>query len=150
MSFSPLLEAVIGRRNWPVVNTESYTDFVQEHRFTVLFHPGDWERLGESNDVAVILPELETAFQGVFKVAVVDRLSERKLQATYRFPAFPALVFLRDGDYLGAIPRVLDWDDYLREIARILSLKPSAPPPFPMPGMRPAQAEDSGEPVHFH
>ena len=150
MNFSPLLQGVIDRRGWPVLTLESYREFVDATPYSVLFFSGDWERLGESNDVAIILPEMETAFQGVFKPAVIDRLSERKLQAVYRFGAFPALVFLRNGAYLGSITRVLDWDDYLRETARILSLEPSDPPPFPLPGIKPAQNEDAGEHMHFH
>lgn len=149
MNFSPLLDGVIARRGWPVVGLDTYRDFLASHDYTVLFFSGDWERLGESNDVAVILPEVESAFQGVFKTAVVERAAERKLQAIYRFPAFPALVFLRNGDYLGALTRVLDWDDYLRETARILESEPSEPPPFPMPGALRPRGEDVNEP-HFH
>lgn len=147
--FSPLLDGVIARSGYPIVGLGDHAEHLSRHRYSVLFFPGDWERLGESNDVAIILPELTAAFQNVFQPAVVERASERKLQAVYRFGAFPALVFLRDGHYLGAITRVLDWDDYLRETARILSLEPSAPPPFPMPGARPAVADD-GETHHFH
>lgn len=147
--FSPLLRGVIARYGYPLVNLENHAASPAAHQYSVLFFPGDWERLGESNDVAIILPELTAAFQNIFQPAVVERASERKLQAVYRFVAFPALVFLRDGQYLGAITRVLDWDDYLRETARILSLEPSAPPAFPMPGARPA-ASDDGESHHFH
>lgn len=147
--FSPLLQGVIARSGYPVVSLENRADSLSAHRYSVLFFPGDWERLGESNDVAIILPELTAAFQHVFQPAVVERASERKLQAVYRFGAFPALVFLRDGEYLGAITRVLDWDDYLRETARILALEPSAPPPFPMPGARSAASDDS-ESHPFH
>lgn len=150
MSFSPLLEGIIARRDWPVVNLETYRALAEQSQYTVLFFPGDWQRHGESNDVAVILPELEDAFQRVFTPAVVETGSERKLQAVYRFRAFPALVFLRDGAYLGVITHVLDWDDYLREAARILSLEPSDPPPYPLPGVKPASSGDDVDHMQFH
>jgi hydrogenase-1 operon protein HyaE len=81
----------------------------------------------------VILPELARALQEAFRPAVVNPASERKLQARYRFNAFPALVFLRRGEYLGVIKRVLDWDDYLHEIADILVREPTEPPRFEFP-----------------
>jgi hydrogenase-1 operon protein HyaE len=131
--FSPVLTMMMERHRIPVVDAANIDAFAGAHDFTALFFPGDWLRLAESNDVAVILPELVQAFQGVFKPAVVSRESERKLQSRYRFNAFPALVFLRNGEYLGAIKRVLDWEDYLTEIAGILTRGPSAPPPFELP-----------------
>lgn len=131
--FSPLLNAMIARTGTPVVGEADIETFAGERRFGVLFFSGDWQRLGESDDVAVILPELLAAFDQVFAAAVVERSAERKLQARFRFPAFPALVFLRDGRYLGAISRVLDWSDYLLEIADILKREPSDPPPFRLP-----------------
>ncbi|KAB1083007.1 hydrogenase-1 expression HyaE [Neorhizobium galegae] len=151
--FSPLLDGIIARSNYPVVGLENYLEFAEAHEFSVLFFPGDWQRLGESNDVAVVLPELALAFQKVFQPAVVAELSDHKLQAVYRFRAFPALVFLRRGKYLGVITRVLDWDDYLHETARILSLEASDPPPYPRLGERAAkpesdELENSGH--HFH
>jgi hydrogenase-1 operon protein HyaE len=44
------------------------------------------------------------------------------------------MVFLRDGGYLGAITRLLDWDDYLERIRAILAARPHEPPPFELPG----------------
>ena len=101
--------------------------------FPWCFFAGDAERLAESNDVAVILPELTRALQGQVKAFVVDRDSERELQRRYRFNRFPSLVFLREGDYLGVIQGVRDWTDYLTEISDILSRDPSDPPPFAFP-----------------
>ncbi|MHB1104590.1 MAG: hydrogenase-1 expression HyaE [Devosia sp.] len=131
--FSPVLNTMIGRHGFAVVDEATADTFAAAHEFVALFFPGDWQRLAESNDVAVILPELAQSFQGVFKPAVVAMESERKLQARYRFNAFPALVFLRNGEYLGVIKRVLDWDDYLHEIAGILMREPTAPPRFELP-----------------
>jgi hydrogenase-1 operon protein HyaE len=131
--FSPVLNAMIARHGFAVVDEATVDAFAAGNEFVALFLPGDWQRLAESNDVAVILPELEQAFQGVFKPGVVAPGSERKLQARYRFNAFPALVFLRRGEYLGAIKRVLDWDDYLHEIAGILMREPTEPPRFELP-----------------
>ena len=94
---------------------------------------GDPERLVEVADVAVILPEILTEFKGRLTPALVEKSAERGLQRRYRFNAFPALVFLRGGEYLGAICRVLDWQDYLMEVQSILAREPSVPPAYEFP-----------------
>ncbi|MCB1477480.1 MAG: hydrogenase-1 expression HyaE [Tepidamorphaceae bacterium] len=131
--FSPLLQSIVEKHGYTVVDEESLAAFAAANEHVVLFFAGDAERLGESNDVAVILPELHAVFRDVLVPAVVSREAERGLQRRYRFNAFPALVFLRDGQYLGTIQRVLDWGDYLREIPEILGRTPSEPPPFKLP-----------------
>ncbi|RWB51125.1 MAG: hydrogenase-1 expression HyaE [Mesorhizobium sp.] len=146
--FSPLLSTMIERHGMTIVDEMTVDAFAENHDFTALFFPGDWQRLVESNDVAVILPELVAAFHGVFKAAVVAKESERKLQSRYRFNAFPALVFLRNGEYLGVIKRVLDWEDYLGEISSILAREPSAPPPFELP--EGCATSDRHDHDHFH
>lgn len=131
--FSPLLETIIERENISVVTEENIDAFAGSSGDVILFFCGDFKRLVEVNDVAVILPELVKASDGALTAAVVDRESERALQRRYRFNAFPTLVFLRNGDYLGAISRVLDWGDYITEINEILSREPSEPPAFEFP-----------------
>ncbi len=137
--FSPLLENIIEREKLPVVSDENLDLFLQDSGDVILFIAGDAKRLVEVNDVAVILPELVKAFQGRLTPAVVARDSERAAQLRYRFNAFPTLVFLRNGEYLGAITKVMDWIDYLNAIAEILSGDPVDIPPYKFPdGCAPA------------
>ncbi len=131
--FSPLLQSIIKRHGYDVVGHEDLEDYTRERQYVVLFFAGDAERLGESNDVAVVLPELHNAFQNIFTPVVVARESERELQRKYRFNAFPSLVFLRRGEYLGTIQRIQDWVDYIRDIREILSSEATEPPPFKFP-----------------
>ena len=133
MSFSPLLQSIIDREGYAVIDHEGLDAFAAEHDHVVLLFAGDAERLMESNDVAVVLPELHQAFQKVFTPAIVVRESERPLQRRYRFTAYPCLVFLKDGQYQGAIQQVRDWDDYLREISDILMSEAKDPPAFELP-----------------
>ncbi|MCI4663045.1 MAG: hypothetical protein MRY63_14645 [Neomegalonema sp.] len=132
--FSPLLQSVIDRHGYRVIDEAQHDAVTAELDFSVLLFAGDAERLAESDDVAIILPELEKLFKGVFTPLIVARESERKLQQRYRFNAFPALVFLRRGAYLGAVPRVLDWSEYVTEISKILTSEPSQPPAYEFPG----------------
>ncbi len=131
--FSGLLTSIIEREGIEVVDEEGLDQQAKETVFSMVFFPGDAERLAESNDVAVILPELNKALQGAVTPFVVDRSSERDLQRRYRFNSFPSLVFLRHGEYLGVIQGVKDWNEYLNEITGILTREPTDPPAFKFP-----------------
>ena len=76
--FSPLLKSIIDRSSIPIVTEEDANAFLSSKGHAVLFFAGDWERLSESNDVAVILPELHQFAKGI-AVAVVARSAERQL-----------------------------------------------------------------------
>ena len=128
--FPPLVQAMIEQHGYPVLGAEGIASYTREHEVVVLFFTGIMKPLPETADLAVILPELEKAFDGRFAPAVVAPGDQRPLQLEYRFRQWPALVFLRNGEYLGVITQVLDWADYGTEIERILAAAPSEPPPF--------------------
>jgi len=130
---SPLIRNMIEQYGYPVLNEDTLDDFLQSHEECVLFFTESPERFPESNDVAMILPELVKEYGNRFAAAVVEREAERSLQARYGFNEWPALVFLRDTRYLGAVCRVQDWVDYLMKINQILSSEPKPAPGFPTP-----------------
>ena len=131
--FSPLLQSLIEREGYRVVTHDDLDAAAEPLLFSMLFVAGDAERIAESNDVAIVVPELDKVFEGAVTVLIADRGSERDIQRRYRFNAFPVLIFLRHGEYLGCIQRIHDWTDYLREIPEILTREPSDPPPFKFP-----------------
>jgi hydrogenase-1 operon protein HyaE len=146
---SPLIDALTTRHGFATVNENNVDAFLNAGEQCVLFFAGDPERLVESDDVAVILPELLKKFPKLIP-ALVEKPAERALQLRYRFNAFPALVFLRGCSYLGAVSRLLGWQEYLTEIADILARVPSEPPPYKFPERcvpqnSPAQDHHAGE-----
>lgn len=92
----------------------------------VLFVPGDAGRNLETPDVAVILPELHMAFQGRFDCAVVDDAIEEAVREAAKVFKTPSLIFYREGEMIGAIPKVRDWSEYVERITQIMAL-PMAP-----------------------
>jgi hydrogenase-1 operon protein HyaE len=86
----------------------------------VLFVTGDPRKTPEALDVAVILPEVVMAFQNRFRPAVIDQSIERAVRDRYEVWPVPSLIFLRDGQFIGAIPKVRDWADYLDRTRAIL------------------------------
>lgn len=125
---SPLIDRLVGEFGYPVVDEASIDDFLRRHEQSVLFFTEDPRAFPESNDVAVILPELMRVFGRRLTPALVHRGCDQKLKKRYGFTAWPALVFLRGERYLGAITRVQSWDDYMTAIERILDSEPQTPP----------------------
>lgn len=117
---SPLIDQLTTTHGYPLVTPDSLENFLERETTLALFLTGDPRRYPESNDVAVILPELARAFPARFKPAVVDRRLEALFKARYDIAAWPCLLFLRDGRFLGRISRVRDWSDYLERIAAVL------------------------------
>ncbi len=121
---SPLIEAMIEQYNYPLLNTDNIDEYIQSQQECVLFFTENPTRFPESDDVAMILPELVKEYGNRFSAAVIEQDSQRKLQARYDFREWPTLVFLRKGKYLGAISRVQDWNDYIKKINDLLTSEP--------------------------
>ncbi len=130
---SPLIRMLVQDHGYVTVTEDNVDDFLAANDYSVLFFSGDPARIADSNDVAVILPELMKVFGEVMAPGVVAREAERQLQLRFRFTAFPTLVFLRGDGYLGAISQVKDWDVYLTEIAALIQQEPVEPPPYQFP-----------------
>jgi hydrogenase-1 operon protein HyaE len=117
----------------PVLSLTQFDAWAQAQDHGLLFFAGDPARYPESHDVAVILPELLKRFAGCIAAALVDPEAEPELQARYRFDAWPALVLLRRGAYLGAITRIHSWAEYVAELETLLSSETKPLPGFKIP-----------------
>jgi hydrogenase-1 operon protein HyaE len=130
---SPLIDALTEQHGVPLVDETALEALAQQHRHCLLFFTEDPVQFPESNDVAVVLPLLMQAFGERIKTAVVARASEHRLHSRFPFDGWPALVLLQEGEYVGAITRMQDWDVYLSEIERLLNTAPSRLPSFKIP-----------------
>jgi hydrogenase-1 operon protein HyaE len=88
----------------------------------VLFFSGDAVRFPECLDVAVVLPELRRGAPRPFEIGVVRRECEDAIARRFASQRWPALVFLRDGGYVGVLPGMHDWDIYVAEVRKLLAL----------------------------
>jgi hydrogenase-1 operon protein HyaE len=116
----PLVERLVSTFGLPEVGAGDVDEFLAASGEAVLFFTEDPRQYPESADVAVILPELIRALPGRFRAAVVERASERALQKRFGFARWPALVFLRGGDLVGAVTGMHDWDDFLSRVRELL------------------------------
>lgn len=125
---SPLVMRLVEHHGYPLLTTGEVDDFLARHHQVVLFFTENPRHFPESDDVAVILPELMARYAGRLTAAVIHRDAERELHRRYNFKGWPSLVFLRDGAYLGVITRVRDWLEYIAEFEALLAA-PARPAP---------------------
>lgn len=129
----PLIQRLFNEFNYPEVTLETHESFIQQPGVTVLFFPGDPNRFRDTTDVAVVLPELVKAYNGTLVPGVIAADAGVALQQHYGFTAWPALVFVREGGYLGTLTGIQNWGDYLREINNLITMKPKPLPRFKVP-----------------
>ena len=94
----------------------------------VLFFCGDPVRFPEALDVAVVLPELRRAHGDRFSIGVAAREHEEALARQHGSQRWPALIFLRDGRYLGTLAGMHDWTDYVAQVGEMLARTPTRAP----------------------
>ena len=128
----PLIDRLLSELGYAEVSLAEHADFVAQPGMNVLFFPGDPTVAKDATDVAVVLPELVAAFDGQLTPGVVtDTFGDGKeLKRHYGFSQFPALVFVRSGEYVGTLTRIRDWAEYLERISDFLVAPARRPPGF--------------------
>jgi len=129
----PLIQRLFDDWGYPEVTLETHQAFVSQPGVTVLFFAGDPNRFRDTTDVAVVLPELVKAFGGKLQPGVVAADAGQTLQRYYGFTAWPTLVFLRDGGYLGNITGIQNWSEYLHDIGELITAEVQQPKGFKVP-----------------
>jgi hydrogenase-1 operon protein HyaE len=133
MMRSPLLQALMDEHQYPLLTEDNVDEFLQDHDDVVLFFSENPKHFPEANDVAVILPQLVAQFGDRLTPGVVDEAAERALHKRYGFNKWPALVFLRRGDYIGVITGMQNWAEFQAEFERMLAANPGRAPEFAIP-----------------
>ena len=99
---------------------------------TALLLTEDPQRNLEVLDACVILPEaLKPAGDQIARWVAGPDFAPA-LMAQYGVPRAPAVVFLRDGQFVGVLNGIRDWNEYQNEVARLLT-GPAQPKPIGIP-----------------
>ncbi len=130
-----LIDRLIQDLGYEEITLDNHDRFTQRPGLNVLFFPGNPETVKDATDVAVVLPELINAFGEQLSPGVVTDTytAGKELKQRYGFPQYPALVFVREGEYVGAITRIQDWSEYLTKINTLLSAPTRRAPGFSIP-----------------
>ena len=124
----PLIDRLTQEMGWPeLANEHDVHEFTSRPGIHCIFVPGDFKRNLESADMAVILPELKMVFQGRFDCAVVADSVEYQVREAAKILKTPSIIFYREGEMIGGLPKVRDWDEYVVRINQILAAPVAAP-----------------------
>ncbi len=92
----------------------------------------DPQRNAEVLDACVILPEALKPLGDRISRHVAGPDFAPALIQRYGVARAPAVVFLRDGKFVGVLPGIRDWNEYQAEVDRLLS-GPAQPRPIGIP-----------------
>lgn len=130
---SYLIERLTTELHYPLVTDDAeLAAFTQTHENAVLLLPANPQRYPETLDVAVVLPELMQVFRQM-GAAVASEEFAQVLAQRYGVNEWPSLLFLRQGEYLGVILRMRDWDVYLNNVQDVLASTPVRAPGVGIP-----------------
>ena len=116
----PLVTRLVDREGATRLDESSYEAFVAAPGEAALFFTEDPVRFREVNDVAVILPELRRAAPRAFRIGVLPPALANAKASAWAVRRWPALVFVRDGGWLGNIEGLRDWSDYVAAVNALL------------------------------
>jgi hydrogenase-1 operon protein HyaE len=130
---SPLIERLVTQFGASWVDETTVDTWAALGGDRVVLLAGDPVQFPEGLDVAVVLPELQRSFPGRFQIGVVARDHEMALALRFGSQRWPTLLFLRDGQYVTTLSGMHDWDDYVREMGKALSMPVSRAPTIGIP-----------------
>lgn len=93
----------------------------------------DPAKVPETWDLTIILPEALLRMEANVRVGLLPPMVARSLAPRYGIRIWPAILGLRDGDYLGTVEGLKDWSTYVRVLPELLSAPPSRPPSIGIP-----------------
>lgn len=127
-NFSGLLDKLVAKHGITEFDQARFQTFIDEPGMGVALLTEEPDTAAESWDMAVIFPELLAAIGNNLRSAVVRPESARILQTRFGLGRLPALLFVRDGGYVGAIEGLRDWSEFVNECAEMLQ-KPTSRAP---------------------
>lgn len=126
---SQVIEALASHPSCDVLRKTDLDDFLARNPRALLFFSGDVAQRPEGLDVAVVVRELLTTYQGRLRLGLIDRRDEATLMARFGVVVTPAVVYVRDGEPAELVARMRDWPVFAQACDRLLA--PGDAPPAP-------------------
>jgi hydrogenase-1 operon protein HyaE len=120
----PLVTRLVDRHGATRLDEAGFDAFASAPGEAALLFTEDPVRFREVLDVAVIVPELAAAASRAFRIGVLPPPLANAKASTYGVRRWPALVFLRGGEWLGNVEGLRDWGEYLATVNALLEGEP--------------------------
>lgn len=133
--FNRLLERLRAQSKITLLDENSLDAFVASEGDGMVMFTQEPDQQPETWDVAVILPEVLKLTGDRLRAGIISPDLARKEKARYGITRWPSLVFVRDGEYVGVIDGMRNWDEYLREISAMLEKPAGRAPTLGIPVM---------------
>lgn len=132
-----LFKKLVDKEGFVQYDPSNWEEFLKLPGLSMALFIEDPNRMKETMDALVIAPELARSCLLIKNKAVVGPPNARKMAVQYGFKRWPALVFFRDGKYLGAVDGLRLWAQLVEEVDEIIRSEPTYPPSIGIP-IRPA------------
>ncbi len=119
-NFSGLLDRLMVKHGLSDLDQAGFQAFMDDPGAGVVLLTDEPDTAAENWDTAVIFPELLAAMGNPLRAAIMRPEQARSLMTRFGLGRLPALLFLRDGGYVGAIEGLRDWSEYVDECAAML------------------------------
>ena len=128
-NFSALLDKLVIKHAITELDQAGFQTFMDQPGNAVALLTDEPDTAPESWDLAVIFPELLAATSVNLRAAMLRPDGSKLIQTRFGLSRLPALVFLRDGGYVGAIEGIRDWSEFVAECKTMLG-KPASRAPI--------------------
>jgi len=126
---SQILDSLAAHPACDVLRKADVDDFLARNPRALLFFTGDVNARPEGLDVAVVVRELATSYQGRLRVGLIDRRDEAALMARFGVVVTPAVACMRDGEPAELVARMRDWPVFAQACERLLAPAGAEPAP---------------------
>lgn len=126
---SEILESLAAHPACDVLRKADVDDFLARNPRALLFFTGDVAARPEGLDVAVVVRELATGYQGRLRVGLIDRRDEAALMTRFGVVVTPAVACMRDGEPAELVARMRDWPVFAQACERLLAPAGATPAP---------------------
>ena len=118
---SAVLDSLASHPSCDVLRKADLDDFLGRNPRALLFFSGDVAQRPEGLDVAVVVRELLTNYQGRLRVGLIDRRDETALMTRFGVVVTPAVVYMRDSQPVELVARMRDWPVFAQACDRLLA-----------------------------
>lgn len=112
-NFNGLLDQLVARHGVADLDAAGFQAFMEAPGNGVVLLTEEPDKVAESWDLAVIFPDLLAATSAKLRAGVLRPQPAGIAAGRFGVKRMPALLFLRDGAYVGVIEGLRDWNEFV-------------------------------------